>query len=122
MLVESASAPTDPASNGFATAFEDAFSATLEDVAADWATLSTGDRGDAWIWLPECDSERVPAVFGEGPVAVEPELSCAEIASVYCPLDVRGTPTTANDGGQANCNTTVVTSSIRVAACFRFTQ
>lgn len=80
-------APTDPTSSEFETAFEDAFGATIEHVAADWATLPSGDRGDAWMWLPECDAERVPAVYGEGPIAVEPELSCAEI-----PLDANRVP------------------------------
>lgn len=82
-----ASAPDDPSSAGFAAAFKDDFRATLEEVAADWATLPDEDRGDAWMWLPECDSERVPAVYGEGPIAIQPDLSCAEI-----PLDANRFP------------------------------
>ncbi len=82
-----ASAPDDAASDRFAEAFEAAFGAALDGVAADWASLPTGDRGDAWFWLPECDAERIPAVFGGGAVTVEPNLSCAEV-----PLDANRVP------------------------------
>jgi hypothetical protein len=47
-------------------------------------------------------------IGGEFSVAATGNLSCPEIAAVYCPLDVRDpVPVTVTVQGAANCNTTV---------------
>jgi hypothetical protein len=94
-----AAAPSDAASDEHDAAFSREFAASLEEVSALWLAQPDSYRGDSYYWLEECAAERVLVPPDTGPIALAPELDCADI-----PLDAGRVP------GQVGAYRTVETN------------